>query len=136
VVRSDLIKRLSKAHPRLDARDVEAIVTTFFDEIVRQLAASGRVEIRGFGSFSSRARNARPGLNPRTGTYVEVEAKCIPWFKPSKVMQPKLNPPRDFRVGGAEVLDGGRGGTDCLSLTASQTLNLTTSDKSGSLVEM
>ena len=98
MVRSDLMKRLAEANSGLAVRDIDSIVTTFFDEIVRRLAANGRVEIRGFGSFSSRAREARTGRNPRNGDYVEVEAKCVPWFKPSKEMQSKLTPPGTRRV--------------------------------------
>jgi integration host factor subunit beta len=73
------------------AGDVEAIVAAFFDEIVLRLAANGRVELRGFGAFSTRARDARTGRNPRTGETVDVEAKRVPFFKPGKEMRTRLN---------------------------------------------
>ncbi|THD35290.1 MAG: integration host factor subunit beta [Sphingomonas sp.] len=91
MIRSELIQKLSEANPDLAARDVEAITTTFFDEIARRLAADGRVELRGFGAFSTRARDARTGRNPRTGELVAVDAKRVPYFKPGKEMRVKLN---------------------------------------------
>ena len=91
MIRSELIQKLAEANPDLAARDVEAIVTTFFDEIGRRLAADGRVELRGFGAFSTRARDARTGRNPRTGEIVAVEAKRVPYFKPGKEMRVRLN---------------------------------------------
>ena len=91
MIRSELIQKLSDANPDLAARDVEAIVSTFFDEISRRLAADGRVELRGFGAFSTRPRDARTGRNPRTGELVAVDAKRVPYFKPGKEMRVKLN---------------------------------------------
>jgi integration host factor subunit beta len=67
------------------------IVSTFFNEITDRLAAGGRVEIRGFGAFSTRARDARTGRNPRTGEAVDVDAKRVPYFKPGKEMRARLN---------------------------------------------
>jgi integration host factor subunit beta len=67
------------------------IVSTFFNEITDRLAAGGRVEIRGFGAFSTRARDARTGRNPRTGEAVDVDAKRVPYFKPGKEMRSRLN---------------------------------------------
>ena len=72
-------------------RDVEAIVTTIFDEITNALAAGRRVELRGFGAFSTRDRDARTGRNPRTGAAVKVDAKRVPYFKPGKELREKLN---------------------------------------------
>jgi len=91
MIRSELIQKLAESNPDLAARDVEAIVTTFFDEIGRRLAADGRVELRGFGAFSTRARDARTGRNPRTGEIVAVDAKRVPYFKPGKEMRVRLN---------------------------------------------
>lgn len=91
MIRSELIELLSESNPDLALRDVEAIVTTFFDEIARRLAADGRVELRGFGAFSTRARGARTGRNPRTGELVDVDAKRVPYFKPGKEMRARLN---------------------------------------------
>ena len=91
VIRSELVEMLSAENPSLLLRDVEKIVTVFFDEISVQLAKGGRVELRGFGAFSSRARSGRTGRNPRTGEAVEVDAKRVPYFKPGKEMRARLN---------------------------------------------
>ncbi len=91
MIRSELVQALLKDNPSLSQRDVEAIVSTFFDEITERLAANGRVELRGFGAFSTRARDARIGRNPRTGETVEVDAKRVPFFKPGKEMRLRLN---------------------------------------------
>ncbi|WP_447406958.1 HU family DNA-binding protein, partial [Clostridium perfringens] len=61
MIRSELIQNLASQNPELTTQDIETIVTTFFDEITRRLAADGRVELRGFGAFSTRARDARQG---------------------------------------------------------------------------
>ena len=91
MIRSELVQALLKDNPGLSQRDVEAIVSTFFDEITERMAANGRVELRGFGAFSTRARDARVGRNPRTGETVEVDAKRVPFFKPGKEMRQRLN---------------------------------------------
>ena len=91
MIRSELVQKVSEAHPDLTPRDVERIVATFFDAIVAQLAKGGRVELRGFGAFSTRARDARTGRNPRTGDTVSVDAKRVPYFKPGKEMRTRLN---------------------------------------------
>jgi integration host factor subunit beta len=78
-------------NPELSQRDVEGIVATFFEEITRRLANDGRVELRGFGAFSTRERDARSGRNPRTGEAVAVDAKRVPYFKPGKEMRARLN---------------------------------------------
>ncbi|MFN3432951.1 MAG: integration host factor subunit beta [Sphingomonas sp.] len=91
MIRSELVQKLCHHNPGLSTQDVEGIVSTFFDEITRRLASNGRVELRGFGAFSTRARDARIGRNPRTGETVEVDAKRVPYFKPGKEMRARLN---------------------------------------------
>ena len=91
MIRSELVELLANDNPDLAIRDVEAIVSTFFDEISERLAADGRIELRGFGAFSTRARDARTGRNPRTGETVDVDAKRVPYFKPGKEMRARLN---------------------------------------------
>ncbi len=91
MIRSELVHRLIEENPDLTPADIESIVSTFFDEITLKLAADGRVELRGFGAFSTRARDARTGRNPRTGEVVEVSAKRVPYFKPGKEMRARLN---------------------------------------------
>lgn len=91
MIRSELLSVLGKDNPDLRAEDVEQVVDIFFDEISQRLAEGGRVELRGFGAFSTRAREARQGRNPRTGEAVEVEAKRVPYFRPGKEMRRVLN---------------------------------------------
>ncbi|MEZ0242689.1 MAG: integration host factor subunit beta [Sphingomonas sp.] len=91
MIRSELVQMLSDDNPDLSIREVEKIVSVFFDEIVGRLAEDGRVELRGFGAFSTRARDARTGRNPRTGETVDVDAKRVPYFKPGKEMRVRLN---------------------------------------------
>jgi integration host factor subunit beta len=91
MIRSELVQRIAEANPGMAPREIEAIVGTFFDEITRRLADNGRVELRGFGAFSTRARDARTGRNPRTGEVVDVDAKRVPYFKPGKEMRVRLN---------------------------------------------
>ncbi|GAM02226.1 integration host factor subunit beta [Sphingomonas parapaucimobilis] len=91
MIRSELVQKIGQRNPGLNPREVELIVTIFFDEITKRLADDGRVELRGFGAFSTRARGARTGRNPRTGETVNVCAKRVPYFKPGKEMRARLN---------------------------------------------
>ena len=91
MIRSELVQKLCHDFPDLTQRDIELVVTSLFDEITAQLAKGGRVELRGFGAFSTRKRDARVGRNPRTGEQVEVDAKKVPYFKPGKEMRERLN---------------------------------------------
>ena len=91
MIRSELVEKLCDDYPHLKGREIEAIVTAIFDAITEQLAKDGRVELRGFGAFSTRARDARTGRNPRTGESVDVDAKRVPYFKPGKEMRERLN---------------------------------------------
>ena len=91
MIRSELVQTLSSENPDLSLREIERIVDIFFDEISERLAQGGRVELRGFGAFSTRARSARTGRNPRTGETVDVDAKRVPYFKPGKEMRVRLN---------------------------------------------
>ncbi len=91
VIRSELVQKLCDDYPDLTLKEVERVVTTFYDSIIDQLQRGGRVELRGFGAFSTRARDARRGRNPRTGEAVDVDAKRVPYFKPGKEMRERLN---------------------------------------------
>lgn len=91
MIRSELIERIAAENPDLRQSEVEGIVDIFFGTIVDQLAKGGRVELRGFGSFSVRAREGREGRNPRTGTSIAVPPKNVPYFKAGKEMRAKLN---------------------------------------------
>ncbi|MCB2079009.1 MAG: integration host factor subunit beta [Novosphingobium sp.] len=91
MIRSELLQALAKENPELRAEDVERAVDAFFEEITESLASGGRVELRGFGAFSTREREARKGRNPRTGASVDVPEKRVPYFKPGKDMRARLN---------------------------------------------
>ncbi len=91
MIRSELVQLLVRDNPDLAVRDVERIVNIFFDQITARLSEDGRVELRGCGAFSTRARDARTGRNPRTGEVVPVDAKRVPYFKPGKEMRQRLN---------------------------------------------
>lgn len=91
MTRSELIARIAQKNPHLYQRDVERIVTTIFDEIANALAQDDRVELRGFGAFSVKKRDARVGRNPRTGESVEVESKAVPFFKTGKLLRERIN---------------------------------------------
>jgi integration host factor subunit beta len=91
MTKSELIAFLAEENPHLYQRDVERIVTTIFDEIAAALARGDRVELRGFGAFSVKRRDARVGRNPRTGDAVSVSSKRVPYFKTGKQLREKLN---------------------------------------------
>ena len=91
MIRSELLQTLADENPELKASDVEKMLDCFFEAICAQLAQGGRVELRGFGAFSTRKRDARVGRNPRTGEAVDVPSKRVPYFKPGKDMLARLN---------------------------------------------
>ncbi len=91
MTKSDLILRLAEKYPHLLQRDIERIVNTVFDEVSNALARGNRVELRGFGAFSIKRREARVGRNPRTGETVKVAEKCVPFFKTGKQLRDRLN---------------------------------------------
>ena len=91
MTRSGLIKRLAAANPHLYARDIERIVATVFEQISLVLARGDRVELRGFGAFSTRGRGERIGRNPRTGDEVDVPGRVVPHFKVGKELLERLN---------------------------------------------
>ncbi|MCB1399882.1 MAG: integration host factor subunit beta [Rhodobacteraceae bacterium] len=91
MIRSELIAKIAEENPHLFQRDVEKIVNTIFEEIVEAMARGDRVELRGFGAFSVKQRDARVGRNPRTGAAVEVDEKHVPFFKTGKLLRDRLN---------------------------------------------
>jgi len=90
MTKADLIDEVSRL-AELTRKDSEIIVETIFDSIVRSLRTGHKIEIRGFGSFRTRQRKTRVGRNPKTGDRVEVPAKKIPFFKPSKELKDLVN---------------------------------------------
>ena len=91
MIKSELVEKIAAENPHLLQRDVERIVATVFEEITEAIATGNRVELRGFGSFSSKKREERVGRNPRTGDSVKVEEKHVPFFKTGKNLRKRLN---------------------------------------------
>ena len=91
MIKSELIKRISSQNPHLYDRDIEKVIKAILHEIVEGLRRGDRVELRGFGAFSVKLREARTGRNPRTGVVVSVAKKAIPAFKTGKEMRARLN---------------------------------------------
>ena len=91
MIRSELVQKLAIENPDLPIQTVDRVVNLIFKNIIEKLAEGGRVELRGFGAFSTRARDSRVGRNPRTGSEVAVPAKRVPHFKPGKEMRERLN---------------------------------------------
>ncbi|WP_412504342.1 integration host factor subunit beta [Roseovarius sp. SYSU LYC5161] len=91
MIRSELIEKISDENPHLYQRDVERIVNTVFERIIDAMAEGNRVELRGFGAFSVKKRDARIGRNPRTGEAVQVDEKHVPFFKTGKLLRDRLN---------------------------------------------
>lgn len=90
MTKADLIEEISRA-AEMSRKDSELIVETVFASIVHSLKSGDKIEIRGFGSFRTRDRKPRTGRNPKTGERVEVPAKKIPYFKPSKELKDVVN---------------------------------------------
>jgi integration host factor subunit beta len=90
MTKADLIEEVSRV-VEMTRKDSEVIVESIFESIVRALHGGDKIEIRGFGSFRTRERQARIGRNPKTGERVDVPAKRIPFFKPSKELKDLVN---------------------------------------------
>ncbi len=103
MIKSELVQRVAAAHQHLYQRDVEAMVNAIFDEITAALARGDRVELRGFGAFTVKHREARVGRNPKTGEAVDVDEKFIPFFKTGKELRERLN--KDFEPAPDAVAD-------------------------------
>ena len=91
MIKSELVQKIAEANPHLYQRDVENIVNAILDEVTDALSRGDRVELRGFGAFSVKKRDARVGRNPRTGELVDVGEKFVPFFKTGKELRERLN---------------------------------------------
>ncbi len=91
MIKSELIAALASKNPHLTQRDIERVVGVILERMIQALEGGGRVELRGFGAFSVRARPSRAGRNPRTGEPVDVRAKHVPFFKSGKELRARLN---------------------------------------------
>ena len=91
MIKSELVEKIVQENPHLFQRDVEKIVGVVLDEIIDAIASGKRVELRGFGAFSVKKRDARMGRNPRTGEKVEITEKYVPFFRTGKLLRKRLN---------------------------------------------
>ncbi|OPX56075.1 integration host factor subunit beta [Oceanospirillum multiglobuliferum] len=97
MTKSELIEQISLKQPDLSAKEVEAAVRIILEQIAEALANGGRVEIRGFGSFSLHYREPRSGRNPKTGESVDLTGKYVPHFKPGKELREQVDEAREQR---------------------------------------
>ena len=104
MIKSELVTRLQLKNPHFLQRDVEGVVNAVVDEISDAMRQGNRVELRGFGAFSVRIREARVGRNPRTGEPVDVAQKAAPFFRTGKEMRDRIN-----SAGQRRTKRGGRG---------------------------
>ncbi|MBN2053342.1 integration host factor subunit beta [bacterium] len=93
MTKSEFIARLAQNHENLNLKEAAVVVNTFFDSIIEALTSGDKVELRGFGSFKVKQRNARIGRNPKSGTKVKVGAKKVPYFKPGKELKAIVDTP-------------------------------------------
>ena len=100
MTKAELVEKVT-ALGDLTRRDGEVIVDTLFDSVINALRSGDKIEIRGFGSFRTRQRNPRIGRNPKTGEKVDVPAKRVPFFKPSKELRDLVNPKPGASAGGS-----------------------------------
>lgn len=91
MTKSELIERIAAKQSQLSVKDVELAVKSILDYMADALATGGRIEIRGFGSFSLHYRKPRRGRNPKTGETVQLEGKYVPHFKPGKELRERVN---------------------------------------------
>ena len=95
MTKSELIENIVAKQVQLSVRDVELAVKAIIDMMSQSLASGGRIEIRGFGSFSLHYRSPRTGRNPKTGDAVQLSGKNVPHFKPGKNLREQVNASRD-----------------------------------------
>jgi len=91
VTKSELIESIAARQEQLSIKDVELAIKTMIDSMAQVLATGGRIEIRGFGSFSLHYRAPRIGRNPKTGDTVRLTGKYVPHFKPGKELRDRVN---------------------------------------------
>ena len=98
MTKSGLIEEVAKRTPHISKKDTEVVVNTIFDAMIESLRAGDRIEIRGFGSFQVKIREARDGRNPKTGEAVALSGKYVPHFKPGKDLRERVNASRGIPV--------------------------------------
>jgi len=91
MTKSSLIEKISEKVDGLSKKQTEVVIETIFESIKETLSKGGKVEIRGFGNFRLRSRNARKARNPKTGDAVDVPPKKVPYFKVGKELREMVN---------------------------------------------
>mgnify|MGYP001292853087 FL=1 len=91
MTKSELIEAIAARQTQLSTKDVELAVKTILEHMSESLSGGGRIEIRGFGSFSLHYREPRRGRNPKTGDTVQLAGKYVPHFKPGKELRERVN---------------------------------------------
>jgi len=91
MTRSELIQTMTRSQDKFESPDVDSVVDVILDQMVDSLSQGQRVEVRGFGSFALRYREARKGRNPKTGESVELNSKYVPHFKPGKGLKERVD---------------------------------------------
>ncbi|MEQ8264234.1 integration host factor subunit beta [Pseudohaliea sp.] len=91
MTKSELIEAIAARQTQLSTKDVELAVKTILEHMSQSLSSGGRIEIRGFGSFSLHYREPRRGRNPKTGDTVQLAGKYVPHFKPGKELRERVN---------------------------------------------
>lgn len=90
MTKADLVEKVAK-DAEMTKKDAEQLVEIVFDSIIGALKGGDKIELRGFGSFRTRKRNARKGRNPKTGAAVSIPAKRVAYFKPGKELKEVIN---------------------------------------------
>lgn len=91
MTKSELIEKLSDGHELLNKKDAETVINLIFGGIGNALSEGSRVEIRGFGSFSVREREAREARNPKSGELVKIPSRRTPFFKTGKELRERVD---------------------------------------------
>ena len=91
MTKSELILKITRKNSFLYQNDIHKIIDTLFDSVTKALYNDDRVELRGFGTFTTKLRNARIGRNPKTGEPVAIPQKKMPFFKMGKSMKERIN---------------------------------------------
>jgi integration host factor subunit beta len=112
MTKSDLIERVAQRLPHISKKDTETVVNTIFDSMTESLKHGDRIEIRGFGSFQVKIREAREGRNPKTGDEVRIPAKRAPFFKVGKELKERIEERRRTEVGGGGAAQPAAGSTE------------------------
>ena len=119
MTKSGLIEEVARRTPHISKKDTEVVVNTIFDSMVESLKNGDRIEIRGFGSFQVKVREARDGRNPKTGEPVHISAKRTPFFKVGKELKEMVDRSGKESAAGAPAADGSEGGSEGGQETAS-----------------